>query len=78
MCGEVVRNRDLWRLEPGASAIRHPCVQIEEGAGVSAFVVGEPLLLLRGGYGAVAAEADGVAGSIFMVAVLEVEAVGES
>jgi hypothetical protein len=51
-------------------------VQIEEGAGVSAFPGGEPLLIRRGGYGAVAAEADGVAGSIFTVAVLEVEAVG--
>jgi hypothetical protein len=76
--GEVVRNRDLWRSEPGAGAIRHPCVQIEEGAGVSAFPGGEPLLIRRGGYGAVAAEADGVAGSVFTVAVLEVEAVGES
>jgi hypothetical protein len=51
-------------------------VQVEEGAGVDAFLVGEPLFLPRGGYGSVAAEADGVTGSIFVVAVLKVEAVG--
>jgi hypothetical protein len=51
-------------------------VQVEEGAGVSAFLVREPLFLPRGGYGSVAAEAYGITGSVFVVAVLEVEAVG--
>jgi hypothetical protein len=43
--------------EPGQGAIGHPRVQIEEGAGVDAFLVGEPRLLVRGGYGPVAAQA---------------------
>jgi hypothetical protein len=50
-------------------------VQIEEGAGVDAFLMGEPRLLLAGGYGSVAAEADGVTGSIFVISMLEVEAI---
>ena len=61
--------------ESGAGAIRHPCVQIEEAAGVDAFLMGEPWLLPCGGYGPVAAEADGVAGAIAIVPVLEVEVV---
>ena len=38
-----------------------------------AFLVGEPWFLPCGGYGPVAAEADGVAGAIFIASVLEVE-----
>jgi hypothetical protein len=45
------------RSGAGAGAIRHPRVQIEEGAGVDAFLMGEPWFLPRGGYGPVAAEA---------------------
>jgi hypothetical protein len=50
-------------------------VQIGEAAGVDAFLMGEPWLLPCGGYGPVAAEADGVAGAIAIVPVLEVEVV---
>jgi hypothetical protein len=60
---------------PGLGAIRHPGVQIEEGAGVDAFLVREPLLLPGRGYGPVAAEAYGVAGAIAIVPVLEAESV---
>jgi hypothetical protein len=51
-------------------------VEIHEGADVGAFLMREPWLLPGGGYGSVAAEAYGVTGSIFVVPVLEVEAVG--
>jgi hypothetical protein len=61
--------------ESGQGAIRHPRVQIEEAAGVDAFLMGEPWPLPGGGYGPVAAEAYGVAGAIFIVFVPEVEAV---
>jgi hypothetical protein len=74
LCGG--KSAAIGRSESGLGAIRHPRVQIEEGAGVDAFLVGEPLLLPCGGYGPVAAEAYGVTGSIFVVSVLEVEAVG--
>jgi hypothetical protein len=50
-------------------------VQIEEAAGVDAFLMGEPWLLPCGGYGPVATEAYGVAGAIVIAPVLEVEAV---
>jgi hypothetical protein len=50
-------------------------VQIEEGAGVNAFLMGEPGLLPRRGYGSIAAEAYGVTGSIVITPVLEVEGV---
>jgi hypothetical protein len=43
---------------------------------VGAFLMGEPWLLPCGGYGSVAAKADGVTGSVFVVPVLKVEAVG--
>lgn len=42
---------------------------------MDAFLMGEPRLLLAGGYGSVAAEADGVTGSIFVISMLEVEAI---
>jgi hypothetical protein len=42
---------------------------------VNAFLVGEPGLLPRRGYGSVAAEAYGVTGSIVITPVLEVEAI---
>jgi hypothetical protein len=42
---------------------------------VDAFLMGEPRLLLAGGYGSVAAEADGVTGSICVISMLEVEAI---
>jgi hypothetical protein len=51
-------------------------VEIHESADVHAFLMGEPWLLPCGGYGSVAAKADGVTGSIFVVPVLKVEAVG--
>jgi hypothetical protein len=64
----------LW--ESSGGAIGHPRVEIHEGADVHAFLMREPWLLPGGSYGSVAAEAYGVTGSIFVVPVLEVEAVG--
>lgn len=45
------------RSDPVLGAIRHPGVQVEQGAGVDAFLVREPVLIAGGGDGAVAAEA---------------------
>jgi hypothetical protein len=72
VCEEVAGNRGS---ETRAGAIRHPRVQIEEGAGVGAFLMRQPWLLPSGGYGSVAPEADRIAASILMTPVLKVEAV---
>jgi hypothetical protein len=52
-------------------AIRHPGVQVEQGAGVEAFFVREPVLIPGGGDGAVAAEAYRVTGAVVVMPVLE-------
>jgi hypothetical protein len=69
VCAEVARGRR--RSEPELGAIRHPHVQVEKGAGVVAFLVGEPVLIPGGGYGSVAAEAYRVTGSVGVMPVLE-------
>jgi hypothetical protein len=61
----------MGRSDAVFDAIRHPHVQVEKGAGVVAFLVGEPVLIPCGGYGAVAAEAYRVAGSVGVMPVLE-------
>lgn len=52
-------------------AIRHPGVQVEQGAGVVAFFVREPVLIGGGGYGPEAAEAYRITGSIVVMTMLE-------
>lgn len=52
-------------------AIGHPDVQIEQGAGVVALFVREPVLIASGGYGPEAAEAYRIAGSIVVMTMLE-------
>jgi hypothetical protein len=59
------------RSEPELGAIRHPGVQVEQGAGVVAFLVREPVLIAGGGDGPVAAEAYRVTASVVLLPVLE-------
>jgi hypothetical protein len=52
-------------------AIGHPDVHVQQGADVVALLVGKPVLITGGGDGAIAAEADGLAASIAVVAMLK-------
>jgi hypothetical protein len=60
-----------WRSDAVFRAIGHPDVHVQQGADVIALLVGEPVLITGGGDGAIATEADRVAASIAVVAMLK-------